>query len=66
MNQTRRRFDGIVIARSHRASTDARLSTGYREEAIQGSQGAGLLPWIAAPSLTLGLVMTDQPKRQLF
>jgi hypothetical protein len=28
--------DGIVIARSHRASRDARLSTGYGDVAIQG------------------------------
>ena len=31
------RFDGIVIARSQRASTDARLSTGYGDVAIERS-----------------------------
>jgi hypothetical protein len=31
---------GTVIARSHRASRDARLSTGYGDEAIQGTRGA--------------------------
>jgi hypothetical protein len=34
------RSDEIVIARSHRASKDARLSTGYGDAAIQESQGA--------------------------
>ena len=34
------RSDGIVIARSHRASKDARLSTGYCDAAIQRSYGA--------------------------
>jgi hypothetical protein len=29
----------IVIARSHRASRDARLSTGYGDETIQGTKG---------------------------
>jgi hypothetical protein len=30
----------IVIARSHRTSTDASLSTGYGDEAIQRTKGA--------------------------
>jgi hypothetical protein len=34
------RSDGIVIARSRRASRDARLSMGYGDAAIQGSRGA--------------------------
>ena len=35
------------IARSHRASKDARLSTGYRDEAIQEFVGRPAFPWIA-------------------
>src|SRR6202044_2514042 len=34
------RCDGIVIARSHKASKDSRRSTGYSDEAIQRTKGA--------------------------
>jgi hypothetical protein len=41
---------------------DARLSTGFGDEAIQGSQGIARHLWIATPSLALGLAMTNDPR----
>ena len=46
------RSDGIVIARSHRASNDARPSTGYGDAAIQERQGA-LFPLDCFASLAM-------------
>jgi hypothetical protein len=42
---------------------DARLSTGFGDEAIQGSQGIARHLWIATPSLALGLAMTNNRER---
>jgi len=52
--------EGIVIARSHRASNDARLSTGYGDAAIQ-SNGAGLHPWIASLALAMTTEVRPNP-----
>jgi hypothetical protein len=41
-------WDRIVIARSHRASSDARHSPGYGDAAIQKVGEALTLPWIAS------------------
>jgi hypothetical protein len=43
----------IVIARSHRASKDARLSTGYGDAAIQGIVGLRRWPLDRHASLAM-------------
>jgi hypothetical protein len=41
-DQSKRRSDGTVIARSREVTNDARLSTGYGDAAIQGIAGRPL------------------------
>ena len=57
------RSDGIVIARSHRASKDARLSTPYATKQSRDHRASRFIPWIDTPSLALVLAITDQPER---
>jgi hypothetical protein len=62
-SKSKMRLDGIVIARSHRASKDARLSTGYATKQSRDHRASRFIPWIDTPSLALGLAITDQPER---